>query len=88
MEDEISNIIIGVAIEVHLALGGPGLLESVYEAALCHELTLQGLQVQRQVPLEIVYKGVKIKDPLYTERVSKIGFGLCQSLGIQRSQVT
>ena len=47
MEDEISHKIIGASIEVHRTLGGPGLLESIYEAALCHELTLRGLRVQR-----------------------------------------
>lgn len=40
-EDEISHQIIGASIEVHRTLGGPGLLESIYEAALCHELTLK-----------------------------------------------
>ena len=38
-EDEISHQIIGASIEVHRTLGGPGLLESIYKAALCHELT-------------------------------------------------
>lgn len=42
-ENEISGKIIGTAIEVHHILG-PGLLESVYEDALCHELHLRGLQ--------------------------------------------
>lgn len=42
-EDEISHQIIGASIEVHRTLGGPGLLESIYEAALCHELILRGL---------------------------------------------
>jgi GxxExxY protein len=67
MENEISNKIIGAAIEVHRTLGGPGLLESIYEAALCHELRLQGLQIQRQVPIEVIYKDVKIKEPLYID---------------------
>lgn len=66
-EDEISNLIIGAAIEVHRILGGPGLLESVYEAALCHELKLRGLNIQRQVPVQVIYKGIKIKDPLYID---------------------
>ena len=38
-EDDISHQIIGAAIEVHRTLGGPGLLESIYESALCHVLT-------------------------------------------------
>ena len=52
-ENEISNVIIGAAIEVHKVLGGPGLLEDVYEEALCHELQLRGLRVERQVPVAI-----------------------------------
>ena len=50
--------------EVHRTLGGPGLFESIYESALCHELSLQGLKIQTQVPLEVRYKGVIIRDPL------------------------
>ena len=46
-ENELSEKIIGCAIEVHRILG-PGLLESVYEDALCHELKLQGLRFKRQ----------------------------------------
>lgn len=67
MENELSYKIIGAAIEVHQYLGGPGLLESIYEAALCHELALLGLEVQRQLPIQVIYKGVKIKDPLYID---------------------
>jgi GxxExxY protein len=66
-ENELSYLIIGAAIEVHKQLGGPGLLESIYEAALCHELRLQGLQVQCQVPVQVLYKGVSIKDPLFLD---------------------
>ena len=55
-EDEISHQIIGAAIEVHRTLGGPGLLESIYESALCHELILRGLRVQRQKPVQFVCK--------------------------------
>ncbi len=47
--------IIGAAIEVHKNLG-PGLLESVYEACLCKELTDRGLDVQRQLALPVKYK--------------------------------
>jgi len=67
MENELSHKIIGAAIEVHRTLGGPGLLESIYEAALCHELILQGLRVQRQLPIQVVYKGVIIREPLYID---------------------
>jgi GxxExxY protein len=58
-ENEISKKIIGAAIEVHKQLG-PGLLESSYEVCLVHELEEQGLQVQTQVALPVVYKEVKL----------------------------
>jgi GxxExxY protein len=67
MENELSNKIIGAAIEVHRALGGPGLLESVYEAALCHELMLQGIKYKRQLAVPVVYKGITIRDPLFID---------------------
>jgi GxxExxY protein len=59
-ENEISKIIIGAAIEVHKQLG-PGLLESSYQAALAYELNQLGLDIQEQVPLPLVYKGVKLE---------------------------
>jgi GxxExxY protein len=58
-ENEISEKIIGAAIEVHRILG-PGLLESVYEEALCHELHLRGLQFTRQQSVPIPYKGIAL----------------------------
>ena len=51
-----SRKIIGCAIEVHKVLG-PGLLESIYEAALCRELTIAGLAFNRQQTLPVFYKG-------------------------------
>jgi len=60
MADEITEKIIGAAIEVHRELG-PGLLESIYEEALCYEFELQGMKYQRQVPADIIYKGKVIK---------------------------
>lgn len=57
--EEITGQIIAGAIEVHKKFG-PGLLESAYEACLCHELMLRGLSVARQVPLPIEYKGVHL----------------------------
>ena len=57
-ENEISEKIIGAAIEVHKLLG-PGLLESAYEMSLERELNLRGLNVKRQVNLPLVYKDVK-----------------------------
>jgi GxxExxY protein len=64
VNNDLTYKIIGAAMEVHRTLGGPGLLESIYESALCHELLLQGLKIQSQVPIEVRYKGVKIRDPL------------------------
>ena len=58
-ENEISRKIIGTAIEVHRILG-PGLLESVYEEALCHELHLRGINFLRQQPVPIPYKDIKL----------------------------
>src|SRR3990167_4011645 len=58
IENEISYKIIGCAIDLHKTLG-PGLLESVYEAALAYDLKEIGLNVQTQVPMPLVYKEVK-----------------------------
>jgi GxxExxY protein len=56
-ENELSKIIIACALEAHRTLGGPGLLESIYEEALVHELGQQRVEVQRQVLLPVNYKG-------------------------------
>jgi len=63
-ENEISRMIVAAAIEVHRELGGPGLLEDVYEEALEEELKLRGLVVERQLPVRIVYKGRTLRKPL------------------------
>src|SRR6185369_16395432 len=62
--NDLTSLIINAAIEVHRVLGGPGLLEDVYEEALCHELELRGLEVQRQIPVPIDYKGRRLKKNL------------------------
>ncbi len=59
IEEQLTEAIIGAAIEVHSELG-PGLLESAYEECLCHELMLRGLSFKRQVELPVVYKGIKL----------------------------
>jgi GxxExxY protein len=59
LEHEITEAIIGSAIDVHRELG-PGLLESAYEECFCHELHLRGLNFQRQVELPVAYKGLKL----------------------------
>ena len=60
---ELTYEIIGAAIEVHKAMG-PGLLESIYEACMIHELTLRGLQVSTQQEVPVVYKGQIVDDAL------------------------
>lgn len=56
-ENEISYKVRGAIFKVYKELG-PGLLESIYEAALCYQLTKDGLCVRKQVPVEVVYDGV------------------------------
>jgi len=58
-ENEISKIIIGKAIEIHKTLG-PGLLESAYKECLYYELTYSGLFVEKEKPLPIIYKDIKL----------------------------
>jgi GxxExxY protein len=59
LNNEITQQIIGAAIEVHRQLG-PGLLESAYEECLCHELTIRKLNFERQKPIPLVYKETKL----------------------------
>jgi GxxExxY protein len=63
-ENEIAKIIVDASVEVHRELGGPGLLEDVYEEALAEELKLRGLKVERQLPVRIVYKYHILSKPL------------------------
>ena len=63
-ENEISNVVIGAAIEVHKELGGPGLLEHIYEEALCTELLLKKLSVDRQKVVPVQYKGTLLNKNL------------------------
>lgn len=60
MDYEVTEKVIGAAIEVHRILG-PGLLESIYEEALCIELSLRGIQYERQKEVNVIYKGRAIK---------------------------
>ena len=57
--DRLGEQIVGALIEVHRHLG-PGLLESAYEIAFCHELNLRGIAFVRQIPAPVIYKGVKL----------------------------
>jgi GxxExxY protein len=63
-ENEVSKIIVDAAIEAHRNLGGPGLLESVYEEALVWEITQKRLTVERQKEIPIKYKGHQLGLPL------------------------
>jgi GxxExxY protein len=60
-ENDISYLIRKAAHDIHVALG-PGLLESVYETLLCHELRKAGLTVQTQVALPVVYDGLRLEN--------------------------
>ena len=62
-ENEISAEVLDAAIAVHNAIGGPGVLESYYEAALACELEIRGLKVETQKPVPVVYKGRIIGEP-------------------------
>jgi GxxExxY protein len=57
--EDLTQEVIGAVIEVHRYLG-PGLLKSAYEACLCHEFSLRGISFQRQVPIPLEYKGIKL----------------------------
>lgn len=57
--NELPNAIIGAAAEVHRTLG-PGLLESTYEMCLCRELNIREIPFERQLPIPVEYKGVKL----------------------------
>jgi len=67
MEQKLLHTISDAAMEVHRLLGGPGLLESVYESALSHELSLRGIRNQRQLPIPVMYKNVEVRGPLYLD---------------------
>ncbi|MFZ5633373.1 MAG: GxxExxY protein [Bacillota bacterium] len=58
--DDLTERVIGAAIEVHRILG-PGLLESIYEEALCAELSLRNISYEQQKEVDIIYKGKIIK---------------------------
>jgi GxxExxY protein len=58
-ENEISTILVSIFFKVHSKLG-PGLLESVYESAICHEISVLGLKYQRQQGIKVIYDGIKM----------------------------
>ena len=56
-ENEIGKVLINAAVDIHKNLG-PGLLESVYEVVLAHEMEEKGFLVNRQLPIDIIYKNI------------------------------
>lgn len=68
IDEDLTAIIIGKAMEVHSSLG-PGLLESVYEACLAYELAEVGLNVERQKTLPVRYKNILLDDGLRMDMV-------------------
>lgn len=67
-ENEIARHIVDAALRVHTALG-PGLLESVYQAALAYELEKRGLRVLRQQAIPMVYEAIRIDPGFYADLV-------------------
>ena len=59
-ENELSRIIVDAAFKIHTTLG-PGLLESVYETVLAHELKLRGLEIKTQQPIPVIYEQVQLE---------------------------
>jgi GxxExxY protein len=87
----LTRAVIGAAIEVHRNLG-PGLLESIYEAALLRELGLRGLRTQRQVKVPIEYKGISLGtgvrlDLLVSGRLVVEVMAVERLVGIHRAQL-
>jgi GxxExxY protein len=80
--NEVTREIIGAAIEVHRALG-PGLLESVYEVCLVHELRKRRLRVEPQFPIPVVYDSIKL-DIGYRVDLAVEGAVLVEIKAIQR----
>ncbi|MBZ4658498.1 MAG: GxxExxY protein [Desulfacinum sp.] len=67
-ENDIAKVVVDAALQVHRALG-PGLLESVYQAVLAHELKKRGLSVQSQVPIAIRYDDLVLADAFRADLV-------------------
>jgi len=79
-ENEIGSQIIAAAIEVHRELG-PGLLESVHEVVLARELSIRGLAAERQVPVPIVFKGIRHLLNFGEAVLKEWDYPLCESVG-------
>ena len=64
IENLLSEQVLDAAIEVHRTLGGPGLLESLYEDALFYELRIRNIPALSQVQIPVTYKNFKLRDPM------------------------
>jgi GxxExxY protein len=62
-ENQLAKIVFEAALEVHRCLGGPGLLESIYEEALVQELLCRNIPVERQKAVPVLYKGAVLATP-------------------------
>jgi GxxExxY protein len=80
--NEITEAVIGAAIEVHRTLG-PGLLESAYVQCLCYELTLRNLPFETEITLPVVYKGIKL-DCAYRADLLVAGVVLVEVKSVER----
>ena len=69
-EDEIGRLIVDSAVQIHREVGC-GLLESVYEVVLAHELRRAGLLVERRVPVAIAYAGLKFDEGFRVDSSSR-----------------
>lgn len=90
-ENEIAKQIVDAAFKLHTTLG-PGLLESVYEVLLAHELTNRGLKVVRQLPVSIDYEGIHFEhgyqlDLLVEDKVIVEVKSVEQVIGIHKKQL-
>jgi GxxExxY protein len=91
LHERLTQDVIGAAIEVHRILG-PGLLESAYEHALCHELSLRAIGFRRQVDVPVVYKGLSLgsalrMDLLVDERLVLEVKAIERTLAVHESQL-
>lgn len=68
--NELTGLIIELCIKIHKSLG-PGLLESVYEEALCFELTREEIPFKRQEPINIIYEGIKLEQGFRADLIVK-----------------
>ena len=89
--NEVSGEIIGAAMEVHKTIG-PGLLESAYQACLCHELGLRNVKFKAQVPIPVIYKNEQLdcgyRLDLLVEGLVVVELKACeQILAIHKAQI-